>query len=143
MIGLIALLFLLIACVRLIVKVLLRYKEIIFFNIEKKYVVLYLFSVTLYIVPILFLLVPGTRNSLLNFFHPIPFHLLLFIPGIVYSRLMEKKFETMGIDRAINLAKIFSDTMWVGLGIFLVFVVMSIWWHMTGVSDQLPIVIVP
>jgi hypothetical protein len=123
------------------IKVFSSNSEIAAININKIYLYLGLFVILLYIFPIAALLAPKLRNGLIYIFYPIPFFLLFFVPGMVFSRVMEVKLTKIGYDRAIKVAKIFSDIKWTGIGIFLFFVVITIWWHYAGVSDQLPIIV--
>jgi hypothetical protein len=141
MIEILAYISLLFICIKLIIKVLLNSNEIAAFNVNKIYLYFSLFVIILYIFPIIALLAPKLRSGLLHMFYPIPLFLLFYVLGVVFSRIMESKFIKIGYDQAIKIAKIFSDIKWLGIGMLLFFIVITIWWHYIGVSDQLPIII--
>lgn len=141
MIEIVAYISLIYVCIKQMVKVFSSNSEITAINVSKAYLYLGIFVILLYIFPIVALLAPKLRNGMIYIFYPIPYFLLFFVPGMVFSRMMEVKFTKNGYDRAMKLSKIFSDTKWLGIGMLLFFIVMTIWWHYKGVSDQLPIIV--
>ena len=88
----------------------------------KEYKIL-IFSLWLYVLPIFIMVFPINLLTYLMF--PIPFLILLFIPGIKVGKNIEKKLSTSGIDVGVKASNVADNVKALGIGSLLL--ALGIW----------------
>jgi len=75
------------------------------------------FSNWLYLFPLAVMIIP--HKLALMLISPFPIILLAFFPGIILGWSISKKLDTCGIDRGVYAGRDASNSMWLGIGAFI------------------------
>jgi hypothetical protein len=114
MLGMVALFFIVLFCFKYNKKIKNNKSGFLNHGVSEKelnYLVLFTW---LYLAPLLIYGFPV--KAVVFLVYPVPFILLMFVPGILIGRSISKKLEVSGVDVGVTASRAAANNMWLGVG---------------------------
>ena len=83
------------------------------YGVESQKIIFLQFASLLYSLSLLDYILPFSE---LDLFRPIPFGLLILLPGIILGKKVSEKMQISGVTDGVNAGQVANNIMWLGIG---------------------------